>query len=103
VVESDGSIVAIDNDEACRAAEAFQRTEKIDLDPAAAVAFASVLRAARLRRIERDAIVLLNVTGGGHLRRAAETSLRAANPTLSLDFTRAMSSEGIRNIVDLFD
>ena len=102
VVESDGSIVAIDNDEARSAAEVFQRTEKVDLDPAAAVAFASVLRAARFRSIERDAIVLLNVTGGGHLRRATETSLRAAIPTLSMDFTRAMSGEGIRNILNLF-
>lgn len=60
---------AVENSDAATAAKIFAEAENgIDIDPAAAVAFASLISAAEDCSIRKNANILLNITGGGYLR-----------------------------------
>jgi cysteate synthase len=83
LVASDGTTYAITNDEMTNAMALFAELEGIDIEPAAGIATASLIRAARARELAPDARVLLNVTGGGAKLRAREGV--SARPTLIVD------------------
>jgi cysteate synthase len=80
---TDGNVDAITNAEMLDAMMLFAEAEGVDIDPEAGVATASLMRACAAGTIERDAPVLLNVTGGGRSLRARET--HGATPALVLD------------------
>jgi cysteate synthase len=63
--DNGGTVSAIGNEEARMAAELFIQLEGNDLEPAAAVAVASLIKAIREEKIDKKAIVMLNITGGG--------------------------------------
>jgi cysteate synthase len=77
LVATGGDVLAITNEEARLAAALFERLEGIDIEPAAAVAVASLEQALREGRVEREAVVMLNITGGGIAR------YRREHPTVS--------------------
>ncbi len=56
-----GDVVAVTNDELRAAAALFEKTEGVDIHPAAAVAVASLMK----NRPEPTETVMLNITGGG--------------------------------------
>lgn len=60
-----GSAYGIPNEEACAAANLFEKTEGIDIDPAAAVAVACLIRCAAEGKVQSNACIMLNITGGG--------------------------------------
>jgi cysteate synthase len=60
----------------------FQESEGIDIDPAAGVALASLHDAVACGLIRRDAVVALNITGGGRERRRREWALHRVRPAL---------------------
>lgn len=65
---SNGKIYGITNEE-CRIAEKlFESEEGIDLDPAASVAVASLVKAVDECLVKKEAKILLNITGGGYKR-----------------------------------
>ncbi|MCK9616518.1 MAG: cysteate synthase [Lentimicrobiaceae bacterium] len=69
--DTNGDVIAITNRETTIAAKLFAKTEGIDIHPAAAVATASLMKNIKELKIEEDAIVMLNITGGGeHLFKA---------------------------------
>ena len=102
LTESQGDMLTADNLEALHAKQLFEETEGIDIDPAGAVAFASLLKAARDGGIEREALVLLNITGGGRHRQQMEKKLIAARPTLELDEKEILLDETLESLVGLF-
>ena len=55
----------ISNEEAKNAADIFEKLEGYSVDPAAAVAIASLIRAVELNKVKKEEIIVLNVTGGG--------------------------------------
>lgn len=63
-----GHMYAISNGLARAAGTLFTDCEGIDLDPAAAVATGSLIRAVEAGTIEPESTVLLNITGGGYKR-----------------------------------
>lgn len=65
LIDAGGEIFGITNTEANDAAELFKRLEGNDIEPAAAVAVASLMKAVKNDEIDKDAIVMLNITGGG--------------------------------------
>ncbi|MDR2131648.1 MAG: cysteate synthase [Odoribacteraceae bacterium] len=75
-----GDVLAVTNEEARRAAALFQRVEGIDIEPAAAVAVASLEQAVRAGRVEREAVVMLNITGGGMARYRQEHAVVGQTP-----------------------
>lgn len=77
---SGGRMYAVENDEARSAGRLFAAAEEIDLDPAAAVAVASLVRAAEEGFIGPDEHILLNVTGGGYERAAEDLDRYPVEP-----------------------
>ena len=71
---------AVTNEEAVDAADLFKRTEGIDIEPAAGVAVASLRQAVVCGQVERDAVIMLNITGGGIGRFKAEHKLYYKSP-----------------------
>jgi len=63
--DTEGEFMAISNEEARDAANVFEKLERIDIHPAAAVATASLFRAVHNRTIDKQKIIMLNITGGG--------------------------------------
>jgi cysteate synthase len=65
LVDSDGETLSAANNEADEARQLFLETEGIDISPAAGVACASLCSSVRNGTVPKDALVMLNITGGG--------------------------------------
>ncbi|PYS24492.1 MAG: cysteate synthase [Acidobacteria bacterium] len=99
---SRGDMLVADNLEAQDASRLFEESEGIDIDPAGAVAFATLLKVARCDQIERDAHVLLHITGGGWRRRSLDHRLVSAHPELQFDETQILAQETLDKVAGLF-
>jgi len=66
--DTDGEFFAISNEEAEMAAAMFEELEGIDINPAAAVATASLIQAVEGNLVGKDDVIMLNITGGGEKR-----------------------------------
>jgi cysteate synthase len=75
LIATNGTMDAITNTEATEAEKRFVDAEEIDLDPAASVCVASLIKAVETGAVGRDDSILLNITGGGY-RRVAEDKTR---------------------------
>ena len=80
LTETQGEVLAVTNNEARAAAALFAETEGNDIHPAAAVAVASLLNAVNSNTINKDAIVMLNITGGGEQRFKSGKTLHYLKP-----------------------
>lgn len=103
LTQTKGDVLAADNRETLRAKRLFEKTEGIDIDPAGAVAFATLMKAVRRGDIEREATVLLNITGGGRRRRQMDKESVPARLALELDEREALLDETPERIAELFD
>lgn len=63
--DTDGEMFAITNAAATKAAKLFEQAEGCDIHPAAAVATASLIKAVAEGKVNKEKIVMLNITGGG--------------------------------------
>jgi cysteate synthase len=102
LTESGGEMLAADNLETLPRIQLFEEIEGIDIDPASAVAFATLLKVARSGQLRQDALVLLNVTGGGRHRRHGDARLIPARPALQLDQQEIYLDETPGRIANLF-
>jgi cysteate synthase len=88
-----GEMYAVSNEDARSAEKLFIDTEGIDLDPAASVCIASLISACETRKIKKDGIILLNITGGGYQR------VREDHPLIPVDQALTVPAEsGIENV-----
>jgi cysteate synthase len=65
LTDAGGTILSATNEEAAIAADLFLKHEGNDVEPAAAVAVASLMKAVQEKMVEPDAVIMLNITGGG--------------------------------------
>jgi len=77
---SGGDVMAVTNPEARQARRLFRRLEGCDISPEAGVATASLVRQARTGGIPKGALVMLNVTGGGHSSARRDSTVRRVRP-----------------------
>jgi cysteate synthase len=84
LTDSGGNMYSVTNEEARKAGYLFETIEGCDLDPAAQVTLAGLLKATEMGRINRSDIVLLNLTGGGRKRIVKEGMVRPVKPDLVL-------------------
>ena len=85
--DSDGDVLITNNEDALAASKLFEETEGIDIHIAAAVAVASLKDAVESKKVDKDAIIMLNITGGGETRFASEIKHRHyLKPILTFDF-----------------
>ncbi|MCF6332683.1 MAG: cysteate synthase [Draconibacterium sp.] len=83
--DSNGEVMQANNQYAREAGELFEKTEGIDIHPAAAVAVATLIEIAKNGTVEKDAIIMLNITGGGEKRFKSENELFYLKPELIFD------------------
>jgi cysteate synthase len=83
--DTDGEVLKATNHQAKRAGRLFMRTENIDLHPASSIATASLMKCVRKKKIDKDAIVMLNITGGGEKKFSKEKKLHFLKPKLIFD------------------
>jgi len=100
--DSGGDVLSVTNQQAFSAAKLFLETEGIDLHPAAAVATASLINACRGKKVEKDSVIMLNITGGGEERFKKGRHLHYLKPSVIFDTNPSL--EEVESKVDsLFD
>lgn len=80
--ETNGDVLSVSNADAKLAADLFLETEGIDIEPAASVAVGSLIQAINNNQVEKDATIMLNITGGGAKRFKKENNVVYAKPSL---------------------
>ena len=85
--DTDGDFFAVTNEEAEAAGKLFEELEGIDINPAAAVATASLIQAVENNQVEKDAVIMLNITGGGEKRFKENKEIFYLKPTKEFDIT----------------
>ncbi len=82
--DAGGDVLLAENEEGRKAADLFKKLEGIDIHPAAAMATATLINAAK-NGLDKDATIMLNITGGGEERFKSEHELFYLKPTLIFD------------------
>ena len=77
-----GDVLLANNDDGWRAFQVFKELEGSDIHPAAAIATASLINTVEDNKIEKDATIMLNITGGGEERFQLEKVLHYLKPSL---------------------
>ena len=85
MTDAGGNVLTISNEKARKANKLFQGLEGIDIHPAAAVATASLIEEVNNGNIDKDAVIMLNITGGGEERFKSEKGLHYLKPKLVFD------------------
>jgi cysteate synthase len=80
--DTNGEVLAVSNEEALAASQLFEQMEGIDIEPAAAVAVASLIKKAEGNNFGPESIIMLNITGGGAKRFKQEHEIVTAKPQL---------------------
>lgn len=76
LVATNGRAYGITNKETIAASQIFESLEGIDIDPAAAVAVACLMKCATKKVVKNDAYIMLNVSGGGYKGLQRDVSLQ---------------------------
>lgn len=85
LVDTQGEVLLASNEEAKAAANLFQDLEGIDIHPAAAIATATLIEEAKANKIDKDAVIMLNITGGGEERFKHDKELYYLKPSIVFD------------------
>ncbi len=80
--DAGGEVLLATNEQTAGAALLFEKTEGIDIHPAAAVATATLIEAAQNGEIGKDAVIMLNITGGGEAKFKSENELFYLKPKI---------------------
>jgi cysteate synthase len=102
LMASAGDVMGIDNAQARAAGQWFEEREGIDIDPAGAVAVASLIAAVREARIDPQATFLVNITGGGRKKREKAVPLKNPQPDLIVHPWELHAPEVTNRILALF-
>lgn len=86
LTDSGGDVLVATNEQARAAAKLFEETEGNDIHPAAAVATATLIESAKNGSIDKNDLIMLNITGGGENRFKDEKELFYLKPDLVFDF-----------------
>ena len=78
---TNGEVLVATNAQARKAAKLFEELEGIDIHPAAAVATASLIKAVQDGKVEKDATIMLNITGAGEKRFKQEHNVVQLEPS----------------------
>ncbi|RLD73814.1 MAG: cysteate synthase, partial [Bacteroidetes bacterium] len=83
--DAEGEVLVVHNEDGRKAGQLFEETEGIDIHPAAAIATASLISEIEKDRIDKNALIMLNITGGGEERFQRENELYYLKPELIFD------------------
>lgn len=100
LVDSGGDVLTATNEEAAAAFKLFLETEGVDIHPAAAIATASLVKMVQTKQIPADALIMLNITGGGEELFKKGRQMHYLKPSLvfNLDFDEKKIHEKVGNL-----
>ena len=78
---TNGEVLVATNAQARKAAKLFEQLEGVDIHPAAAVATATLIKAVQDGKVEKDATIMLNITGAGEARFKSEHQIYMLEPS----------------------
>ena len=90
--DAGGEVLLATNEEARAAAEFFEKTEGNDIHPAAAVAVATLINAVKEGDVEKDAVIMINITGGGENRFKSEKEVTYLKPVHIFEVTPSLET-----------
>jgi len=90
IKDAGGDVLLASNEEAIKASDLFLETEGIDIHPAAAVATATLINAVKDGSVDKDALIMLNITGGGEERFKKEKEIVYLEPSMVFDIDPKM-------------
>lgn len=99
--DTNGEVLTATNREAREAVTLFEDTEGIDIYPAAGVAAATLIKSVKKGSVDKDALIMLNITGGGEKLFRKEKKLHYLKPDLIFDINPD-SKEVKEKIASLF-
>lgn len=102
LAETRGEVMATTNDAARLAVDMFAELEGIDIEPAAGVAVACLRDAAMRGKLDKEAVVLLNITGGGRGRLKKSCRLLPAEPRLRL-IRKSLKVDAVQRVTALLE
>jgi cysteate synthase len=79
--DAGGDVLTASNDELIEAGKLFEKLEENDIHPAAAVATATLIKAVEEGTVEKDALIMLNITGGGEAKFKKENEITFLKPS----------------------
>lgn len=101
LMDAGGDILLASNEDARHAAKLFEELEGNDIHPAAAVATATLINEAKAGNLDKEATIMLNITGGGEERFKKGKNLFYLKPSLVFDINPDI--EEVKNkIVSLY-
>ena len=98
---TNGDVVVATNAQARRAAKLFKELEGVDIYPAPAVALASLIKMVESGAIDKDACIMLNITGSGEESITANKNLWYLKPSKVFSLT-ADIDDVVRSVEELF-
>ncbi len=78
---TNGDVLQVSNEQLRYASQLFRAAEGVEINPAAAVAVAALITKVQRGDIERDATIMLNITGGGEERFKRENNTFRIEPS----------------------
>ncbi len=88
--DAGGDVLLATNHQAREAAKIFLETEGNDIHPAAAVATATLIDTVKKGLVNKDSLVMLNITGGGEEKLKQEKQLNYLKPVIIFDINPNM-------------
>ena len=98
---TDGEILVATNMQGRKAAKLFKELEGVDIHPAAGFATATLIKAVQDGKIDKDAVVMLNITGAGEEAFKAEHDVVYKEPDLVFPLN-ATTEEVVEAVEALF-
>ncbi len=83
--DAGGEVLLADNEAGKNAGEMFLQLEGNDIHPAAAIATATLIDAVKQGKVEKDAVIMLNITGGGEEKFKKDKDLYYLKPSIVFD------------------
>ncbi|MGZ2370367.1 cysteate synthase [Ancylomarina sp. YFZ004] len=96
--DAGGDVLVASNEEALEAGKLFLETEGNDINPAAAVAVATLVKQVKEGKLDKDACIMLNITGGGEERMKREKEVTYLKPSHVFDIDADM--ETIKEVLE---
>ncbi len=82
--DSSGDIESVTNSELNAACALFENEEGIDIHPAAGVALAGMIKSIESGKVDKESVLMLNITGGGEMRLKSEIKPHYMKPNIIL-------------------
>ncbi len=82
LMDAGGDVLLANNKESAEAAKLFENCEGIDIHPASGVATATLIKSIKDGTVDKDALVMLNITGGGESRLKADKEVFYLKPDI---------------------